>query len=239
VRRFVIAVRVTVSHVPELLPGLRLATGSGQAEWAGAVGCLPGRSGKVGGDDVGRVLVEAAAGAVISHGGPGIGVRGGFLHVPERDAGVEGGRDERVPQGMRPDRLGDPGAAGHPADNPGGAVPVQPLSVRAEENRPAHALADGQVDRPGRARCQRDGDDLAALARDDQRAVPALDAQVLDVSAGGLGDPQPVERQQRDQRVLARRSEPSGNKQLPEFVAVQPGGVRLVVQTGSADMDGR
>ena len=40
-----IPVRVTVSHVPELLPGLRLATGSGQAEWAGAVGCLPGRSG--------------------------------------------------------------------------------------------------------------------------------------------------------------------------------------------------
>ena len=49
----------------------------------------------------------------------------------------------------------------------------------AEENRPAHALADGQVDRPGRARCQRDSDDLAALARNDQRAVPALDAQVL------------------------------------------------------------
>jgi hypothetical protein len=52
-------------------------------------------------------------------------VRGGFLHVPQRDPGVKRGGDERVPQGVRPDRLGDPGAAGYPADNPGGAVPVQ------------------------------------------------------------------------------------------------------------------
>jgi hypothetical protein len=29
-----------------------------------------------------------------------------------------------VPEGVRPDGLGDPGAAGHPADDPGGAVPV-------------------------------------------------------------------------------------------------------------------
>src|SRR5204862_7502677 len=55
-------------------------------------GCCPqslsGGSGQVGGHNVGRVPVEAAAGAVISHGGPGIGVRGGFLDVPERDPGV-------------------------------------------------------------------------------------------------------------------------------------------------------
>jgi len=41
------------------------------------------------------------------------------------------------------DRLGDPGAAGHPADDPRGAVPVRPLSARAEEDRTFHALADG------------------------------------------------------------------------------------------------
>jgi hypothetical protein len=56
-------------------------------------------------------------------------MRGGFLHVPERDACVEGCGDERVPQGVWPDRLGDPGAAGYPADKPGGAVPVQLLSA--------------------------------------------------------------------------------------------------------------
>jgi hypothetical protein len=31
---------------------------------------------------------------------------------------------ENVPEGVRPDGLGDPGAAGYPADDPGGAVPV-------------------------------------------------------------------------------------------------------------------
>ena len=90
---------------------------------------LPSGTSDVGGDDVGGVPVETAAGAVVTHRGPGIGMRGGFLHVPERDACVEGCGDERVPQGVWPDRLGDPGAAGYPADKPGGAVPVQLLSA--------------------------------------------------------------------------------------------------------------
>jgi hypothetical protein len=36
--------------------------------------------------------------------------------------------------------------------------------------------------------------------------------------------------------VLGRRAEPGGDPQRAEFVAVQPGGVRLVVQPGPADM---
>jgi len=58
-------------------------------------------------------------------------------------------------QRVRPDRLADPGAAGHPADDPGGAVPVEWSAVRCQEDRPVAALADRQVDRPRRARCQR------------------------------------------------------------------------------------
>jgi len=42
--------------------------------------------------------------------------------------------------------------------------------------------------------------------------VAAFDAQVFDVGAGGLGDPQPVQREQRDQRVLGRRPEPGGDQ---------------------------
>jgi hypothetical protein len=38
--------------------------------------------------------------------------------------------------------------------------------------------------------------------------VPALDAQRLDVGAGGFRHAQPVEGQQRDQRVLGRWAEP-------------------------------
>jgi hypothetical protein len=39
--------------------------------------------------------------------------------------------------------------------------------------------------------------------------VPALQAQVLDVRAGRLRDPQPVQREQRDQRMPGRRTEAS------------------------------
>jgi hypothetical protein len=70
-----------------------------------------------------------------------------------------------VPQCVRADVLGDPGAAGNPADDPGGAVPVQPPPVRGDKERPFGALADRKLERPGGARGKRDGDHLAALMR--------------------------------------------------------------------------
>ena len=57
---------------------------------------LPRCPGEVGGDDVGGVPVQAAAGPVIAHRGPRVGVRSGFLHVPQRHSGVQRGGDERV-----------------------------------------------------------------------------------------------------------------------------------------------
>jgi len=68
--------------------------------------------------------------------------------------------------------------------------------------------------------------------------VAALEAQVLDVGAGGLGDPQAVEREQGDQRMLGRRAEPGGNEQGAELVAVQRDGVGLVVRPRPPDMSG-
>jgi len=68
--------------------------------------------------------------------------------------------------------------------------------------------------------------------------VPALQAQLLDVGAGGLRDPQPVQREQRDQRVLARRAKTRGDEQGAELVAVQGSGVRLIVHPRTADMGG-
>jgi hypothetical protein len=66
---------------------------------------------------------------------------------------------------VRSDGLGDPGAARDLADDPPGAVPVQPSPVFGEEDGAVAAFAGGQVDRPGGARGERDGDDLAALIR--------------------------------------------------------------------------
>jgi hypothetical protein len=165
-------------------------------------------------------------------------MRRGFLDVAQRHSRVERCGDERVPQRVRRDGLADPGALGGLADDPPGAVPVQPPPVRAQEYRPADAFADGQVDRPGRARRQRDGHHLAALAGDGQRPVPPFQAQLLDVGAGGLRDPQPVQCKQGDQRMLEGRPEPGGDQQRAEFVAVQGDGVRLVVDPGTADVSG-
>jgi hypothetical protein len=54
----------------------------------------------------------------------------------------------------------------------------------------------------------------------------------------GFGDPQPPSREQRDQRVLARCAESGRDEQGADLVAVQADGVRLVVQSRAADVDG-
>ena len=51
-------------------------------------------------------------------------MRGGLLHVAQRDSGIERGGDECVSERVGRDRLADPGAAGGLADDPPGAVPV-------------------------------------------------------------------------------------------------------------------
>ena len=140
---------------------------------------------------------------------------------------------------QRPNRLGDPRAASDPADDPRRTVPVQPAAISGQEDRPVAALADGQVDRPRRAWRQRDSDDLAAFAGDDQRPVAALDTQRLDVGTGGFGDPQPIEGQQCYERVRGRVPQAGGDQQCAELVTVQPDGMRLIVQAGTADMRGR
>ena len=157
---------------------------------------LAGGTSEVGGDDVGRVPVQAAAGAVIPHRGARIGMRGSFLHIPQRHPGVQRRGDERVPQRVRSDRLGEPSTVRGPADDPRRTVAVQPPAVGGQEQRPVAALADGQVDRPGSARRKWNGNDLAAFADDHQSPVAALGAERLDVGTGGFGDPQPVQRKQ-------------------------------------------
>jgi hypothetical protein len=86
--------RLAASHrAPTGLSIWRLGPPDGVAGRCG----LPGGAGHVGGDDVGRVPVQAAAGPLVPHGGSRVSVGGGLLNVAQRDAGVEGGGDECVP----------------------------------------------------------------------------------------------------------------------------------------------
>jgi hypothetical protein len=82
------------------------------------------------------------------------------LDAAEADLAVARGRLIHARFLLRRDQ--DPAAA---EEDPG-AVPVQPTAVRVQEHRPTRAFADGQVDRPGGPRRQRDSHDLAALTGD-------------------------------------------------------------------------
>jgi hypothetical protein len=53
--------------------------------------------------------------------------------------------------------------------------------------------------RPGR---QRDRHDLAALARDRQRPVTSRQAELMNIGGHRLRHPQPVQREERRQRVI-------------------------------------
>lgn len=114
---------------------------------------------------------------------------------------------------------------------------LEALATNAEEDRTLHPLADGEVDGPGRARSERDGRHLSALAPDPQRTVAPLEADVLDVGTQGLGDPQPVESEQRDESVVARGAEASGDEERPELVAVESHGVRFHVDPRTANVN--
>ena len=59
--------------------------------------------------------------------------------------------------------------------------------------------------------------------------MPALEAERVDVGADRFGDAQPVQREQRDQGVIARRGQSGGDEDGAELVAVEVGDVGLVV----------
>jgi hypothetical protein len=61
----------------------------------------------------------------------------------------------------------------------------------------------------------------------------------LDAGAGGLGDAQPVQRRQRDQRVLTGRAETAGEQQRTELITIQPGRMRLIIEPRPPDLSRR
>ena len=98
---------------------------------------LAGGAGDEGGDDVGGVPVEGLATPVVAHRRSRVGVTGRFLDVTQRYAGVQGGGDEGVSQGVRSDPLADLGSAGDAPHDPPSGVAVQPLPVASMKIGPS------------------------------------------------------------------------------------------------------
>jgi hypothetical protein len=162
-----------------------------------------------------------------------------FLDVTERDTGVEGGGDEGMTQGVGPDPLGDPGATGGSSHDPSCGVTIKTSSFIVDEDRSFAAFAHCQVNGSGGAGSERQGDRLGSLADHGEGAVPAFEAEAFDVGADGLRDSEAVQREQRDQGVVAGASKAGGNEHGPDLVAVEADGVGLVVEPGSADVGRR
>ena len=158
-----------------------------------------GGAGDERGDDVGGVTVQRLAATVIAHRRPWISVTGSFLHVAQRHTSVEGGGDEGMTQRVRSDSLADPSTASNTSHDPPSSMPIQPFTVRSEEDRTFNPFANCQVDSPGNAWSEWHRHQLAALAQHRQGAMPTLKTERFDVGTNRFGDAQPVQRQQRDQ----------------------------------------
>jgi hypothetical protein len=108
-----------------------------------------------------------------------------------------------------PTALVIPSAAGDPADDPPGTVPVQPAAVLSGEHRSLAALADREVDGAGVRAANGMVTTLPPL-----RVSPGCGGLArchrLDVGADGLGYSQPVQGEQAGQRVLGGRAEAGG-----------------------------
>ena len=65
--------------------------------------------------------------------------------------------------------------------------------------------------------------------------MTAFEPEVFDIGPDRFGDPQPVQRQQ-EIRAWSRAGETGGDEHSADFVAVQAGGVGLVVQARPTDM---
>jgi hypothetical protein len=107
----------------------------------------------------------------------------------------------------------------------GGGVPVHPSAPLVEQQRAASPLTRGTVDRSADGRWQRYKDDLAALAPDSEHSMAVLFAEVVDVRADGLEDPQPQKTKQAHQCEVERVGRhPGGGEHSLELKARQPEG---------------
>ncbi len=99
-------------------------------------------------------------------------------------------------------------------------------------------LADGEIDGAGGARHERDRGGLVALAEDAERAMPPLEAEVLDVGSARFGDPESVQPEQHRQCGVGSIETLGGEQERAELGTVHA--VALArLDLGAPDVLGR
>ena len=104
----------------------------------------------------------------------------------------------------------DASSFGQPSRAPGSRVAVHPGAAAVKQDRPAGAGACRPVDSPADRWRQRDQDYLGALAAHAQHPVTVLLAEIGDVRAGGLEDPQAEQPEHGHEREVAAFGGPAG-----------------------------
>ena len=172
------------------------------------------------------MAVEVLAGPVVTHCRARVGVAGSDLDVTQIDPGIEHGRDERMAKHMRmPPDGPDSGGCCKPSQAASGCMAVHSGAAEVEQDRPVKAVTDRLVDGPPDRWWQRDQNDLAAFAAHAQHPVSMLLAQIADVRASGLEDPQAKqpEHSHKGKVVQARRLAGRGEQGLKPQVGEPPG----------------
>jgi len=126
-------------------------------------------------------------------------------------------------QGVRTDSLGDPGPSGDTPHDPPGRMTIEASADAVDEDRTLQSFTDGQVDGTSNAWREGHGDDLATLTHDGEGPVSPFQSEGIDVGADRFGHAQPIQRQQRHQRMVAWRRQSGGDQDRAEFVAVEMG----------------
>lgn len=110
---------------------------------------------------------------------------------------------------------------------------VEPSSASTPQDWTVRPLSDGEIDRAGRARHERDHRGLGALADDGERAMPSLKHQVFDVGAARFADAEAVEPEEHRQGGVSAVVTLSGEEERAQLEAVETACSRAV-DVGSA-----
>lgn len=139
------------------------------------------------------MAVEVLARPVVAHRGPRISLPGCDLNVTRVDTGVEHGGDEGVT--VHP-RQPDASICRKVPQPPRCSVPIPPCSPAVEQQWAYRPLLRRAVDSPADRGRQRDQDDVAPVAEHPQDPVAVLLAEIVDIGADGLEDPQAEQSEQ-------------------------------------------